>query len=176
MTSTRIFIPALCTLILAGCQVDGPGFSPTARNAGFKDNYTVARNALEKGRFAKAERSYQNLLSNAGPLEPRIRLEYAHTLLRSGKFAEAAGEAQRAVAVLDGMGKAAALAVQATAEQELVRAAILEGTVEPGNAEARLLAARSSFDQVLESHPELDPIGALAERRRLIDAEISALK
>ena len=174
MVSPRYFILCLGALTMVGCQLDGPMSSPTARNAGFKDNYTVARTALEKGRFAKAERSYRDLLLQAGPLEPRVRLEYAHVLLRAGKFAEASGEARVVAAMLDGKGKAAALAVQATADQELVRAAIAEGRIDV-DARQRLTAAKEGFDFVLDEHPELDPIGALALRRQTLDSEMSAI-
>lgn len=174
MTLPRILLLALGAVAMVGCQLDAPGGLTTARNAGFKDNYTVARNALEKGQFARAERSYRDLILKAGPLAPRVRLEYAHALLRAGKFEEASGEARVAASMLDGAGKAAALAVQATADQELVRAAIGAGTVDAG-AIQRLIAARDGFDHVLKNHPELDPLGSLALRRKTIDVELAAV-
>jgi hypothetical protein len=164
----------LGALAMVGCQLDGPGVTPSARNAGFKDNYTVARTALEKGQFAKAQRSYKDLLLQAGPLEPRIRLEYAHVLLRAGKFAEASGEARVAASMLDGAGRAAAIAVQATADQELVRKALNAGTADAASLQ-RLVAARDGFDEVLKTHPELDPLGGLALRRKTIEVELAQL-
>lgn len=158
--------------ILQGCQVSSP--TPSASKAGFKANYVVARSALEKGQFGKAERGYADLLKQAGPLEARIRLEYAHALLRNGKFAPASDEARIVASQLEGRGRSAALAVQATADQELARRAINKGKAS-ADAIQRLVAARSAFDELLKNHPDMDPLGALALRRKTIDVELSTI-
>ena len=174
MVSPRILTLLLGAVALVACQLDSPGVTPSARNAGFKDNYTVARTALEKGQLGKAERSYKNLMLKSGPLEPRIRLEYAHVLLRAGKFEAASGEARVAASMLEGRGRSAALAVQATADQEIVRQAINAGSAGAGEQQ-RLIAAKDAFDEVLKAHPDLDPLGSLALRRKTIDVELASL-
>lgn len=175
-TTSRLRVIALCAaaLTLSACQMDGPGLGAAASRAGFKANYLVARVALEQGRLARAERSYASLLKKAGPLQPRIRLEYAHALLRAGKFARASDEARAVAAQLDGRGRSAALAVQATADQEIARAAIGRGVAD-ADAIRRLVAARAALDEVLGSYPELDPLGAMALRRKAIDVELSTI-
>lgn len=162
----------ISTALLMGCQVDSP--LPTASKAGFKANYLVARTALERGQFGKAERSYANLMKQAGPLQARIRLEYAHALLRGGKFEKASGEARQVASELTGRGRSAALAVQATADQELARRSINKGIADSA-AIQRLIAARDGFDELLKNHPDMDPLGALALRRKAIDVELSTI-
>ena len=175
MNIPRALILILSAATLVGCQLDAPSFSPTARNAGFKDSYSVARAALEGGKLAKAERSYKNLILQAGPLDGRVRLEYAHVLLRAGKFEEASGQARVAATLLEGPGHSAATAVQATADQEWARVALSSGH-SGGEVRQRLISARDGFDTVLKAHPQLDPLGSLALRRKTIDAEMRALQ
>lgn len=171
----RIALPAFLTLVLAACQ---PGAGPGAgvvNRVGFKANYLVARAALEKGQYAKASRQYASLLPKAGPLEPRLRLEYAHALLREGKFEQASSEARVVASQLQGRGRSAALAVQATADQEIGRAAINRSEM-TAEAIQRLVAARDAFDEVLKKHPDLDPLGGLKLRRKTLDVELSTIR
>ncbi len=177
MQLSRLRAPALFlfVLTLAACQTGGPSFKPGASRAGFKANYFVARTALEGGQYTKAARGYADLLKRAGPLEPRIRLEYAHALLRAGKFVKASDEARIVAAQLDGRGRSAALAVQATADQEIARAAISRGRAST-DAIARLQAARAGFDELLSKHPDLDPLGSMALRRKAIDVELTTIR
>ncbi|KMW56429.1 hypothetical protein AIOL_001383 [Candidatus Rhodobacter oscarellae] len=165
----------LASMLLVGCNTNGASFAPSASKAGFRDNYVVARTALERGQYGKAERGYANLLKKAGPLEPRLRLEYAHALLRGGKYEKASAEARVVASVLDGRGRSAALAVQATADQEIARRAINKGVAD-ADAIERLVAARAGFDELLQKHPDLDPLGAMALRRRTIDVELSTIR
>ena len=173
----RIKAPLLGLAILAtaSCQVDGPSLTASASRAGFKANYLVARTALENGQYRKAERSYASLLKKAGPLQPRLRLEYAHALLRAGKFSKASEEARIVASQLKGRGRSAALAVQATADQEIARAAINRG-VSSADAIQRLVAARSAFDELLANHPDMDPLGAMALRRKTIEVELTTIR
>ena len=172
----RAVLLTIATLVLLGCQGDSPisRSGPSVVKAGFKTDYLVARAALERGQFSKAERGYAKLLKKSGPLQARIRLEYAHTLLRNGKFAKASEGARIVASQLDGVGRSAALAVQGTADQELARRAINKGIV-TSDAIQRLVSARGAYDEVLKNHPQLDPLGGLALRRKTLDIEISTI-
>jgi len=174
---TRLRVIAFTAVVLAtaSCQNSTSPLNGFASRAGFKANYLVARAALEGGQYAKASRSYASLLKRAGPLEPRIRLEYAHALLREGKYEDASSEARVVVSQLTGRGRSAALAVQATADQEIARQAINDSRVD-ADAVQRLVAARDAFDELLKNHPELDPLGAMKLRRRTIDVEMATLQ
>ena len=156
-------------LVLAACQ----DFEPSSRT-GFKAKYQVARLALEEGRYARAIRSYESLLKQAGPFAPRVRLEYAHSLLRDNRFIDAAREARVIAQTQSGDARLAALAVQGTADHEIARAAMAQG--QRDNAvRARLQSARSAFAQVLKKAKVFDPIGSLAERQRVISKELKSL-
>jgi len=157
-------------LLPAACQE----FEPTSRGDGFKGKYQVARLALEEGRYARAIRSYQSLLKQAGPFAPRVRLEYAHSLLRNNRFEDAAREARVVAQTQSGDARLAALAVQGTADHEIARAAMAAG--QRDNAvRSRLQSARSAFDLVLKKRKVFDPLGSMAERRRVIDSELAQL-
>lgn len=159
---------ALAGLLLVGCD---EGFS--AGDAGFRAQYLVARDALEAGRYDQAGRAYARLLPKAGPLAARIRLEYAHALLRGGDFAEAARAARQVTALETGTARNAALAVQATAEHELGLDAIQRGETERGRR--FLQAADAAIAVVLAEDPALDPLGALAGRQASIRVRLKAL-
>ncbi len=131
----------------------------------------MARSALEGGQYAKASRQYGDMLRTAGPLAPRIRLEYAHALLRDGKFGQAGAEARTVAAQLRGSGRSAALAVQGTADHELARAGVARGRT--GATEINLFkSAAQALDEMLKADPKMDPLGAMATRRRSIDLEL----
>ena len=158
----------LSLMILSSC--DGGALSG---QKSFRNQYTVARNALEAGDYDLATRSYASLISQAGPLEPRIRLEYAHTLLRSGEYDKAAEQARWLTGALAGSDRAAALSVQATAEHELGLIAIGNGDAPTGKV--LLQSADAGMAEVLRSHPEMDPLGALAGRRASIKVRLAAI-
>jgi len=174
LSRLRVVTLFAVALTLGACQVNAPNLGATASRAGFKANYLVARVALEKGQYGKAERGFASLLKKAGPFEPRIRLEYAHALLRAGKLTKASDEARVVAAQLDGRGRVAALAVQATADQEIARAAINRGVADADSVQ-RLVSAKGAFDELLTKYPDMDPLGALALRRRTIDVELSTI-
>ena len=171
----KLLSVSLALLVTASCQTGVPALNAAASRAGFKANYLVARTALEGGQYAKASRGYANLLKKAGPLEARLRLEYAHSLLREGKLESASNEARVAVSQLTGTGRSAALAVQATADQEIARQAIDSGTA-TADAVQRLVSARDAFDEMLKNDPQLDPLGSMKLRRRTIDVELSTIQ
>ena len=77
--TVRVGLSGVALFALVGCEEGAPFGHQT-----FRAQYAVAREALEQGHYEKANRSYARLLEQAGPLTPRIRLEYAHLLLRKG--------------------------------------------------------------------------------------------
>ncbi len=158
----------LCALVLIGCE-DGGGFG----GSGFKAQYNSARTALENGKYEQANRSYARLLTKSGPFQPRIRLEYAHSLLRSGDYARAAEQARYLASSETGQSRSAALSVLGTAEHELGIAAINRGDPEAGKD--HLKAAKLAIEEVLKNHPDLDPLGALAGRLASIEVRLKAL-
>ncbi|KMK64010.1 hypothetical protein [Puniceibacterium sp. IMCC21224] len=167
--SLRAGVLALATLALVSCE---QGAVSPADSSGFRAQYFAARDALEAGKYDRASRTYLRLLTRAGPLEPRIRLEYAHSLLRGEKYAEAAREARILARSQNGTARAAALAVQATAEHELGLAAIDAGDRNTGRS--LLQQADSAISEVLGSDPALDPLGALAGRQASIRVRLKS--
>lgn len=161
-------ILAVTVFALVACEEGAPFGGQT-----FRAQYAVARNALEAGNYEKAGRSYQRLMEKAGPLEPRLRLEYAHALLRQGDYAGAAAQSGALVASQKGAARAAALAVKATAEHELALQALAKG--DKAGAKRLLASADKGMAEVLKTHPELDPIGGLAARRASIKVRRKSL-
>lgn len=164
----RAGIFGLSVLALVSCD-DGASFGEKS----FKSQYSSARDALEKGKYEQANRSYLRLMPNAGALQPRLRLELAHSYLRGGNFAAAAKEARSSASAQSGAGKAAAIAVQATADHELGLAALSRG--DTANGKGLLKQADTSMAWVIKHHPEIDPLGALAGRRASIKVRLKAL-
>ena len=156
----RLLAACAIALALGSCDT-----APSGDSGAFKSRYFAARTALEDGSYGRATRLYGKLMTEAGPLENRLRLEYAHALLRQGELARAAAEAQTLAAATQGAERAAALAVQGTAQHELARGG---GT----GASGLLRAAGAVIGTVLDTHPELDPLGALAMRRDEIAAAL----
>lgn len=161
------FVALGFVLPLAACST-APGNA-----SGFRKNYVVARAALEDGAYDKATRQYKGLMESAGPFLPRIQLEYAHSLLRAGDYAGAARIAEAMALSEQGAASAAALAVAATARHELGKAALAQGDKAAGKA--HLTRAAAAMGEVLQGHPELDPLGALAGRKASIAARLKAL-
>lgn len=153
---------------LAGC-VEGTG----PDSSSFRNQYNAARNALEAGNYARANRAYAKLLPQAGPFESRIRLEYAHSLLREGSYAEAAQQASQVARAESGTTRSAAQSVLGTARHELGLIAINNG--DRAGGKAHLKAALGAIDDVLKNDPDLDPLGALAGRRASIQVRLKAL-
>lgn len=154
-------IAGLLWLALSSCDEGAVGPD------GFQRQYVVSRNALETGKFDKASRGYARLVETAGRYEPRVRLEYAHALLRGDAYQEAADQARRLAAATSGVTRSAALAVQGTAEHEL-------GMSKPGaEGDAYLRSARAALTEALASNPELDQLGTLKTRKARLDSQIS---
>ncbi|MDU8925822.1 hypothetical protein RXV86_00330 [Alisedimentitalea sp. MJ-SS2] len=164
----KVGLSGMALIALVGCEEGAPFGQQT-----FRAQYAVARQSLENGQYEKAGRSYQRLLEQAGPLAPRIRLEYAHTLLRQGDFPQAAAQAGSLVQGSTGAARAAALAVQATAEHEMALQFLAQGDRVKGKQ--YLIRADKGMAEVLKKHPEMDPIGSLAARRASIKVRKAAL-
>lgn len=154
---------------LAACE---PGV--VSKGAGFQRNYVVSRKALEAGDYERAIKGYSVMLENAGPLAPRLRLEYAHALLRANQYAEAARVSGALAQGLKGSDRAAALAVRGTAEHEMALAAMASGDYGP-QTRKRLTSARAALAEMLKTDAGLDPLGAMASRHKDITSELATL-
>ena len=154
-------------LALVGCDV-GVG-----AGSGLKAQYFSARDALDDGQYDRARREYLLLIEEAGPLAPRIELEYAHGELRAGRFDEAARIAAGLAARQAGEARGAALAVQGTAQHELGIRALADGDTATGVA--ALQSGRPALAEVLDHASAVDPLGAMAGRLAAIDARLARL-
>lgn len=161
-------IAGLLTMALVGCD-DGTH----AGSNSFRNNYTTARTALESGQYDRANRAYVRLLKDAGPLQPRIQLEYAHSLLRSGAYDQAAAQAQALAQSQIATTRSAALSVLGTANHEQGLSAIASGDTQAGRH--YLAAAQNAFAEVLRNDPDLDPLGAIARRQTEIKVQLKAI-
>lgn len=168
MGVTRIGMICAAALVLGSCG-EGTG----SAGSGFQARYAVARNALESGDYARAKRSYQRLIAEAGPLAPRLRLEYAHAELRAGNYGEAARIAGDLAQSQSGEARAVALAVRGTAQHELGLELLATGEVEAGRSQ--LTQAQAALDEVLKAKGDLDPLGSMAGRRASIKARLQKL-
>lgn len=171
MKAGQFKTPALAGLlfvVLIGCD-DGQN----AGSDGFRRSYTDARAALETGKYDKANRIYARMMQEAGPLRTRIQLEYAHSLLRSGAYDEAAQQARVLSQGQTGTARSAALSVLGTAYHEMGLTALTGG--DPALGRQYLTQAQTAFAEVLKNDPELDPLGALAGRQASIAVQLKAL-
>ncbi|WP_298361400.1 tetratricopeptide repeat protein [uncultured Litoreibacter sp.] len=155
---------------VASCDDSGQ-IASRANSDGFQAKYVASRTALETGKYDKALKGYARLLEESGPHEPRIRLEYAHVLLRSNAFAKAANQAKVLASQEDGAARAAALSVQGTAEHEMALAALRNGASGP-EPKALLKSALAALSEVVKKHPDMDPVGSLAKRMAAIEAQL----
>ncbi len=153
--------------ILAACE---PGV--VSKGAGFQRNYSASRKALEAGDYEVAIKGYSIMIQEGGPLEQRLRLEYAHALLRANHYDEAARISGALANQLKGTDRAAALAVRGTAEHEIALAAMANGDYGPATKK-RLISARAALKEMLKADAELDPLGAMASRYKDIASELA---
>ena len=165
---TRAVLAAAALVSLAACE---PGV--LSKSAQFQRNYSAARTALEQGNYEIAVNRYRALLPTAGPMRPRVRLEYSHALLRNGQNAEAAKVAHALAEESRDTERAAALAVEGTALHEEALALMKSGHED--EARAPLKRAAVALDEMLKLDPSLDPLGSMASRRREIGAELAKL-
>lgn len=172
MPSRQIWAPMVFVAglgILAACENPG-GLA----SGGFRSDYMVARQALETGNYDLAIRRYQSLMRGAGPLEPRLRLEYAHSLLRANRFDDAAREAGALVDLRAGAVSGAAMAVRGTARHEAARARLGSGQRDAPTI-ALLYQAVDDLETFVRQHPELDADAMMAARAREAASELRAL-
>jgi tetratricopeptide (TPR) repeat protein len=146
----------LSVLALAACE---PG--AISDGADFQRRYDGARAALEQGNYDLAARNYAALIPSAGPHAPRMRLEYAHALLRAGRLDEAASVAGALAREQTGSNRAAALAVEGTALHESALADMRAGRP----AQDKLRRADAALSEMLRLDASLDPLGAMQSRR-----------
>ncbi|APE42077.1 hypothetical protein BOO69_00630 [Sulfitobacter alexandrii] len=168
-THARAGTIVLCALMISSCAETG-----SLGQKSFETEYSTARDALEGGDFAKANRVYKRLVPDAGALQPRIRLELSHGYLRAGDFDAAAREAGSLAQTQQGDGRAAALSVQATAVHELGLKALASGDAVTGKS--YLEQAEAALTEVLATNPDLDPLGSMAGRRASIQSRLSGMK
>lgn len=162
----QLAIAGSALLALLSCGSEG-ALGPNA----FQSQYNVARNALETERYDRAISVYKRLSDAPGPFQARLKLELSHSYLRQGDYANAARTARAVSNALEGEGKAAALAVQATADHEMGLAAL--GSGDRARGAALLRQADAAMKTVVEDYPELDPLGALAARRASIAVRLN---
>jgi len=167
--ASSLAVAVVGLLVVAACTE-----AVVARGGSFKTQYLAARSALEAGKYDRAIAGYQALLQDAGVMEPRVRLEYSHSLLRTDRYLEASQQARIVSQSNDVSTRLAALAVAGTAEHELALGALARG--ERGAAvKAQLTSAAAAFDLVLKQASVFDPLGVLAERRSGIAASLKSL-
>lgn len=160
-------LAAVTLLVLSNCA------EQFATQNGFQARYFTARKALESGQYEQARRVYGKLIAEAGPLVPRLELEYAHAELRAGNYDAAARQAEALAQGQTGEARGAALAVQGTAQHELALQMLHNGDIRGG--EAMLKTARTALAEVVGSYPDLDPLGSMAGRLAAIEARLKRL-
>lgn len=159
----------LCALTVLSACAGGPGGGAGS----FRQDYATAREALEGGDHARAASLYARMLEgDLGPLEPRLRLEYAHALLRSDQFEAAAAQGVALANSQSGAARAAALAVVGAAQHERARQRMAAGDFGPGT-EALLRSAQAALSEMLSTHPDLDPQRGLAARNTAIGRDLA---
>jgi len=157
--AARVLIVSAITVGLAGCEAGAIG-----EGADFQRKYSGARKALEEGNYDLAARNYAALIPSSGPLAPRLRLEYAHALLRAGRNDEAAQVAGKLATELQGGNRGAALAVEGTALHESALADMQAGR-SGAEVNAKLRRADAALAEMLSLDASLDPLGAMQSRR-----------
>ena len=168
-TSLKSGCALLCIIAFTGCAE-----TSSIGSSSFQSQYDTARDALEKGNYATANRSYKRLLTQSGPLDDRITIELAHSYLRAGDFAQALATASLVAKRTTGNTRSAALSVQGTAEHEMALGMLSKGDTAAGAA--RMKAAQKSIEEVLSNHPYLDPLGGLAGRQASIRVRLDRMR
>ncbi|MGH1424198.1 MAG: hypothetical protein ACRBBU_05685 [Pseudooceanicola sp.] len=168
----RTYVALAALLLFGGCAG-----VPTGFGLSFKEQYSVARAALDEGRYKVAVKKYQALVvSDTGVrLNGRLSLELAHALLRNGDYEAAASTARRVAVSEGGAGRSLALAVQGTAEHEIARGMMDKGLYGP-KARAHLVSSIKAMDEMLKKHPKLDQGEAMKRRRVIAKRELATFR
>ncbi|MEL6434873.1 MAG: hypothetical protein AAFQ28_13835 [Pseudomonadota bacterium] len=146
----------------------------TIVEGGRADDYAVARQALETGNYPLAIVRYERLLDQAGDAAGRLNLEYAHSLLRAGRYEDAITVSSALIETQGGSLKGSALAVRGTAQHQIVRGRLDAGETEPG-LRSRLLAAQADLKSFIKNHSNLDAAGAMKARLEMIAADLNSV-
>lgn len=168
-TLARAGMLGLSVFMISSCAEMG-----SVGQKSFQSQYTSARSALEQGDYDKSSRAYRALLPDAGELQPRVQLELSHSYLRAGNFAAASKEASRLAGAQNGKGRAAALSVQATADHEMGLQALAKGDAKAGKS--YLMQADVALTELLQTNPDLDPLGGMAGRKANIKTRLETLR
>lgn len=163
-------LSALCVL-LAGCS----GVGTSGDDSAFRADYTAARQALEAGDYPRATRGYEAILDAGSPVDDRVRLEYAHTLLRADRFADAATAAGDLLQSDSDSVRASARSVRGTARHEAAGVRRADGA-DTAELIPLLEAAQADIRRFLSDHPDLDTAGAMQSRATSIETELAALR
>jgi len=169
----RTALAGVCLSLVVACGGDGNFGGSFSEGNSFASRYAAARNALEAGKYDRANSIYADLLEVAGADEPGVRLEYAHSLLRAGDYAEARNQARFIAQGSEGAMRASALYVQGTAQDELGRDAVQAG--DNASAKAHFSGAAAALGEALKLQPDLDPVGAMAGRLKEIQIRLKSL-
>ena len=168
---------AACSLAtFVGVLAAGCATQPVSEE--FRSAYGNARDALEAGDYESALGLYAALLPIAGSerLEITVRLDYAHALLRAGRFDRALVEA-RGIEALgpDTETSGRVDVVVAVAEHEIAER-VVGRDVHYETKRASVQAAFRSLDHALRNDPRLDPEGVLIIRMRKVREMLAALE
>lgn len=141
---------------------------------GRADDYAVARQALETGNYPLAITRYERLLDRTGDAAGRLKLEYAHSLLRAGRYEEAIEVSTALIDTHGGSLQGSALAVRGTAQHQIARAKLDAGETDPA-LRGRLLAAQADLKSFIKDHSKLDAAGAMKARIEMIAADLNSV-
>lgn len=160
---------AVCVMavLLMSCEPAGS----LSGGSGRANDYQVARQALETGNYTLAVQRYRRLVTQTGDAAGRLHLEYAHSLLRAGRFDEAIDAASGIISGNSGSLAANARAVRGTARHQQARDLLAQG--QRGEVTRTLLReAQADLGEFLRSHAQLDAAGAMAARAQMIAVDL----
>lgn len=162
-------VALLSLLALAACEAAG-----TLPGGGSQSDYLVARQALETGSYDVAIRRYARLIDGMDASSAaRLQLEYAHALLRGGRYDDAVDVSDALVNAHSGSIRVSALGVRGTARHEAARDRLAQGQRD-AVTRALLVAAQADIAAFIASGEGHDTTGAMQSRAALIAADIAS--
>lgn len=154
-------------LLASGCNGNGiKPFDSAPRNS-FKAQYLDARALLDDGSYDDAIEKYGSIVDRSGPMASRVRVEYAHALLRAGLFSEAAKEANLASTQLGGLARSSALSIEATALHEMALEKMDQG-IRDRSVYDLFAKSAAVFETISKDLADLDPVGGLQRRYSVV--------